>query len=388
MPIDSRYQKVTGLFIRLFKYKHFTKFLFYKWLIFTSTIIYVLSLGGNDPYRDGIYPPVTSPFRPSPPTPSAFYFTQYPVNHLTYSPFNTSLPTYPVEEREPYLQNQVFQSYYPSFYESNSPVMLGNFRAVEEKDWEEAETLKYQIVTESQKIMRKYSDFVLKVCYLLEHLNASYEYVKMKILHLGCVTHPVLKSATHMPEISQAKSIKELLTSLHLYSSWFNYEIVKVIAEDFGGNDGSRLVEDYELSLNEFCHKFIYECPQFMPNSKIPAGFEGFVMKVNKDYYHYTVQDLTIYKTTVVKLTGIEPCHLLLRSVEEGCIKMTWWIPSALVQSVLKTVNSHKAALAVIDVQSVNVGGKCVDIRFTSHKLPFTSVSQYSLNSQSSYSVS
>ena len=298
------------------------------------------------------------------------------------------MPAYPVEEREPYLQNQVFPNYYPSFYESNSPVLLGDFRAVEEKDWEEAETLKYQIVTESQKIMRKYSDFVLNVCYLLEHLNVQYEYVKMKILHLGCVTHPVLKSTTHMPEVSQAKSIKELLTSLHLYSSWFNYEIVKVIAEDFGGNDGSRLVEDYELSLNEFCHKFIYECPQFMPNSKIPAGFEGFVMKVNKDYYHYTVQDLTIYKTAVVKLTRIEPRHLLLRSVEEGCIKMTWCIPSALVQSVLETVNSHKAVLADIDVQSVNVGGKCVDIRFTSHKLPFTSVSQYSLNSQSSYSVS
>ena len=240
-----------------------------------------------------------------------------------------------------------------SDYHSNTSPSLGDFSALDMLDWKEAEAMKHKIVVESQKIIRQYSDFVMNVYHLLESCNVDYELVKMKILHMG---QP--GSSVDMPEVSKSKNLKQLITAFHLYSSWFNYEVVKVVAEDFGGKEGNKLVAEYETILATFAKRFIIKCPQFMPNPTIPPHFEGFVMKVEKEYFSSTAQDLVLFKSTIVKLTGIEPYCLLLRSVEEGCIKITWLIPSVYVPLVLEKLAISWRFLAAIDVTSFYIAGK------------------------------
>ena len=235
-------------------------------------------------------------------------------------------------------------------YDARSPVMLGDLQMVNDKDWHKTEELKYLIVTESQAIIRKYGRLVVDVCNLLKTLKVSSEDIRLQLVHMG---YPI-------GDTSQT-NLTALMTSLHSYSSWFNYEIIEAIAEDFGGNAGRQLITAYEENFKIFLNKVTYRCPQYMSN--IPQGFEGFLVKVDANFKSFTLQDVTLYKARIVKLTGILPQYLLLHSVEEGCVLMSWLVPANLVAQISERMKAQVSLLAQYDIVSFCLAGENVDIR-------------------------
>ena len=320
-------------------------------LVTALTILTILSLG-EEAIPDGVFPVRYQQLA----EPIASSATSIPQSVPQYSP----VYSYPVQQTEthPYygyhdegepLVNS-FVNPIERLYDARSPIMLGDLQMVNDEDWRKIEELKYVIVTESQAIIRKYGRLVFDVCNLLKRLNVSPEGIYMQLVHMG---YPI-------GETSQG-NLTALMTSLHSYSSWFNYEIITVIAEDFGGNAGHQLITAYEENFKMFLNKVTYRCPQYMSN--VPQGFEGFLVKVDANFKSFTLQDVTLYKARIVKLIEVPPQCLLLRSVEEGCVLMSWFVPTNLVAQISERMKAQMSLLAQYDVVSFCIARETVDIQ-------------------------
>lgn len=245
---------------------------------------------------------------------------------------------------------------------------LGDFSYVNQArtSWHEREELKCQIVKDSRLIMRKYASLVLNVYRLLQRNQVPFEEVQIALLHLGCFqSRP--NSPTLFPESSElyrAKTIPELVCSLHAYTSWFNYDLIKFLAceEKLGGVDGQLLIGEYEAELREFFSKYIFECPQFSVECEVPPGFQEFEMKIDWDYKTCQAHQVALFKTTVSELLDIKPYALQLKSVEEGCVLTTWIVPSSIVACIVERVLDNEEALSKVNVTLVRIAGKCLEM--------------------------
>ena len=237
---------------------------------------------------------------------------------------------------------------------------LGDYVAADMHNRKKAESLKYRIVVESENIIRKYGEFVMKVLHILLSNNTDYRLVQMQTLHMS----PISNSSILMPGVKDSNDLIGIFTAFHQYTSWFNYELIKIVAENFGGAVGKAAVVEYEALLKQFTNRFIFECPLFM-SSTIPPNYDGFTMKIDENYFTSPAQKLTLIKARILKLTNIEPHRLILRSVEEGCIRTTWWIPSTYIPTILSKLTGQNQQLVKMKLKAFFIAGKDFDVHTT-----------------------
>ncbi len=241
---------------------------------------------------------------------------------------------------------------------------LGDPSAADTFNRKKAEQLKYQMVIDSEKLLRDYGNFVMKVYTILESLNTNYRLVQMKTLHMS----PISSSSVCMPEVSNSNDLIGVFIAFHNYTSWFNYELIKIVAEDHGGAMGMAAVVEYEKILKKFMDRFLFQVPELMSNAKIPPNFEGFTMKIDQNYFSSSANTLPLIKARIIKLTNIEPHRLLLRSVEDGCIKTTWWIPSSYLPIILERLTTQNHQLVKMKVKAFFIAGKDFDTYSTNRR--------------------
>ena len=254
---------------------------------------------------------------------------------------------------------------------SLNSMSLGDFSVAQEvrRTHQDPEDLKCQMVKESRAIIRKYATLVLQVYRLLQKVSAPFEEVHLALITLGCTQSQPGSGPSSSPlfpgssEIAKAKNMPELVMSLHSYSSWFNYDLIKFLSEQFGGKEGVDLIAAYEDELREFFKKFVFECPQFAGQTT-PDGFTEMEMKVDWEYHNCKTQDVAIFKTTVTELLEIEPHALRLKSVEEGCVLLTWMISSSTIPHIALRLSKEAVLekLAIEQMQFVKLPGRLFEV--------------------------
>ena len=235
------------------------------------------------------------------------------------------------------------------------------------KNRKEIEKLTCRLVQESKKIKQLFVDFVLDVCCLLESKeDVTAGKVKLSLQYMGCFrndpgTQLVFNNRT---PIGKAKDISELFGALHQFSSWFNYDIIAYLARRFGESRGKLMLERYESSLQKYFRRLVFECPPFSANKSIEMsdGFEELEVKVDWNYHRCSIQDIAIFKITLSKTLELQPELFLLKTVEEGCVRMTWAVPAITVPHVLCVAASKAHLLANEKVLSLRVGAKYIHV--------------------------
>ena len=163
---------------------------------------------------------------------------------------------------------------------------------------------------------------------------------------------------------SKSSDLAELFTNLHKYSSWFNYFTIQYLATNFGGNQGTILMNTYEEELrSKILHRFAHQCPEFALTRELPDHYQELTVKLEHDYMLYTAHDISRLRNTMARLLKIKPSTFILKSVEEGCVLLTWAVPTSSSSSIISQVKEHAAELEGHRVLSVKTGSEEIIIR-------------------------
>ena len=242
------------------------------------------------------------------------------------------------------------------------------------------EKLRCKLVKSSRNILVAFSSLVLDVFRLLRRLDIPFEEVQIFLMFLRCSqTIPDARMFDERnSDISQSQDLQQLILSLRNYTSWFNYHLIKVISSKFGQEEGARLINDYEEQLkNYFIDQLVYQCPEFSLTDKVPGGYEELTVKLAKDYTSFSTQDLTLLRLTMSELLSIEPHVFNLRSIEEGCVLVTWAVPSSVAQHIVSTALQCMEDLSHHEVTWIRIFGKVIEVNFSSENKVHTIIILY-----------
>ena len=237
--------------------------------------------------------------------------------------------------------------------------------------------LRCKVVEDSQQIVTTFATLVLSVYRLVCRLQVPVEEIRIFLLFMKCSK---LRPQMNMfdgtkSEIVHANDLGQLITCLHEHSSWFNYHLIKFIAIEFGKEEGKKLISEYEDELRAYCTDLVaYQCPEFSLTKEVPTGYEELNVKLAEEFTSYHVQDITMLRNTLSRLLAVEPHVFHLTSVEEGCVLITWVVPSAVAQHIISAVfqcMEDLKKLNVIHVSTPSFG----DVIIETQETPYAVVS-------------
>ena len=220
--------------------------------------------------------------------------------------------------------------------------------------------LKYKITSDFNNITSRFAVMVLGIYRLLKGNSTPLDEVRLMLQYLGCRTNAggnenvTLFSCSS--ELSESKDLEALIACLQKYSSWYNYRLVKLVAEQFSGEEGRKLISDYETDLwRHYVTLIAYQCPDFSLDREVPPGYARLVVKVDWDYLSASLQDITVFQSSLADILELEPYVFQLRTAEEGCVHLEWSMPAGLEPHVSSIMVVKEECLRELRVLSVAV---------------------------------
>ena len=220
---------------------------------------------------------------------------------------------------------------------------------------------KRKVIHDTRNITRTFAVMVLGVYRLLKQSNTPVDEVRIMLQFLGCKTSNKTGSESitmfsGSDEISESKDLTQLVECLRKYSSWYNYHLMKEVAEQFAGDDGKKLISDYEADLrNHFISLIAYQCPDFVLEQRVPPGYTQLIVKVDWDYMSTNLQDIATFQTNLADIFELEPYVFQLRSVEEGCVRLEWGLPASLEPYVTDMMAEREECLKKLRILRIEV---------------------------------
>lgn len=249
---------------------------------------------------------------------------------------------------------------------SNEPVHLMHYKHL---DSPSQEKLRVRLASESRQMLENFTTFVINVSCLLQSKSISTDQVQLALqFRIGSKNI----DECMMRRIDEARSIPFLLRAhaVEPFSSWYNYDLIAYLAKHFGGVEGEAVVSNYEGQLQSYFKKLVYECPPFLSMNTAPKEFDECCVKLDWNFTECTVQDITIFKEKLCKLLcQKDPTLFILKSVDEGCVLVTWIIPKAFVLELHSKMILLTPDLAEEGVIYLRVGQKSVATYLQSVKL-------------------
>ena len=200
------------------------------------------------------------------------------------------------------------------------------------KDWEK-DTLKGRLLEESEKMMFIFQNLVTDTSTSLTQRGVSPGDLIKYLNTLGGLD-PAVKRVDKSPfdnrlkELKSADSIGECFFIIRDYLSFFNYRTVEHIIQKLGTDEDQLALKSYKEKLADYCKRRAFECP---PNVfGLPSGpdHDFAVVKLDEKLEQFTLEQLQRFQSNLSNIIGIPRYTLRLISVERGCMKLTFQIPS------------------------------------------------------------
>ena len=148
----------------------------------------------------------------------------------------------------------------------------------------------------------------------------------------------------NMSDIKESKSMEEIFLLLNLYWDFLNYTLLEHIVNEFGNNDTKCAMAKYVTELVAFrkatkLSNFVTHWPC---TEKVPPDMTKLVTKMERDWYNCTLEDVEQFRRTLTQKLLLPSFAVLLRKAEQGCISLTWLIPSSIVNLLSKDIHNTK----------------------------------------------
>ena len=190
-------------------------------------------------------------------------------------------------------------------------------------------------------LVDKVQDGLLEQNILLQRLKRCITRLpaSIKYQHVAFVEEK-LKAITH------SESMEEIFGVLNLYWDFLNYTLLEHIVANFGNNDTKAAMANYISGLVAFrkatnLSDFISHWPC---TGKVPPDMSRLVTKIEKqmekDWSNCTLEDVEQFRRTLTQKLLLPSFAVLLRDAEQGCISLTWLIPSSIVKLLSKDIHN------------------------------------------------
>ena len=230
-----------------------------------------------------------------------------------------------------------------------------------------------RLLDESEEMLFAFQRLVSTARRSLIRQNILPEDLVAELLSLDALD-PVLNK-TEMPtpvfrecqkELQEAKSINTIFSTIKHYFSFFNYKIIEHILVVFGTNDDQEEVQKYKETLERYCKRRVFECPPHIYGSRSESGHACLVVKKDAVLNHFSMNQLGVFHYKLCRILQVTEHTLQLLSVEEGCLQLTFQIPSFLQHLIFPLSEDQEKSLKVEGVLRL----MCGDFQFPEQVTP------------------
>lgn len=160
-----------------------------------------------------------------------------------------------------------------------------------------------------------------------------------------------LSSATlfqdHEEKLLSAKEIEDIFIIINPYSSYFNYELIEVIV---GVHGTHRDKENMQLYCNDFSEYYMkcmkMPCVEFHEEcSANESNHTKIKFKLDYDRNQLKFDDVKHIQHNIAEILNLKPSVLYLHCIEDGCVFITFLIPSFFGDYLMDLITKNRSAL-------------------------------------------
>jgi len=205
---------------------------------------------------------------------------------------------------------------------------------------------------------------------------------KLKGMIRACITQTKNPSGINLPpdvvnKIKSSKNIDDLLDTLadSPYWSWIDLQLLQSVVTASGSPSARMLMNHYRKYLHS---KKLIEILPNVPSREIRKEYYNRVVaKLKKDSKDVTVGDLLEFRSQLeVVIMDINNGTCILDHLEEGCIKIHWYIPINCVDHAYQTASCKRHKFQDFRLQYLQIGNHPPIYDPLTDQLPFTNLLQ------------
>ena len=196
------------------------------------------------------------------------------------------------------------------------------------------------LVQETKHIRRKFAGLICKVIASIKEAQVEVKTLvtflqQIKPIDAALVT--VRQSCLFLtPEVArsiESGDIDNVFRELKHYYSWFNYDLIEGIIEEFckEDDDVKKKLSEYEENLRKYCENRLCKfssCLEDRDDAKLR------VFKIDKEWRTMRFSELGTIETIICKILELNRVVLVLQAVGNGCVELTFSIPKDVVALV------------------------------------------------------
>ena len=146
-------------------------------------------------------------------------------------------------------------------------------------------------------------------------------------------------------DLMSAESIGKLMYHIAPFVSFFNYNVIERIVHRHGSDTDKENFEDYLKKFEEFCKHRANDVPMNV-DCQDPKS-TCFKVKIESDFQStYTVKAVNLFREKLCNILGVTEPSLRLLSLKEGCVLLTFLIPTFVVPFVFPLTQDQERALS------------------------------------------
>ena len=237
--------------------------------------------------------------------------------------------------------------------------------------------LQAKLLSDTNDMIKKFAKLISSTKKSLKQNEVEPEDVAMIALSVsamgpGAVRMPLLKE--HENELLSAKTVSRVILTLMPYISFFNHEILKLIIDELGSEADKQRLQQYLSDFDRFCKRSVFEVPPTAYALAASNNLEKHKMlavKLSGAGASFTLMNVLSARERFAKVVGLQPASLYLCHIDEGCVKLTFMIPSFVADMLLPLRESSVAALSNIEMLVVPVQtGRQSSVKLANYSKP------------------
>ena len=162
----------------------------------------------------------------------------------------------------------------------------------------------------------------------------------------------------HLDEIEMAKDVFHVFKIIRPYGSFFDCSVIKHIVDSELCIDKDReTLQKYLEKLNAYCQRSIFECPHIATPEQSPK-FRNLIIKMDDIIPGtYTLKAIDALCDRLAKELNVEGHTLRLCSVEDGCLQLTFQIPTFVKKDLFPLSKLQRELLKELHIHRIDCDG-------------------------------